>query len=131
MSLIGENLSFGYNKNSILFENLDIEIKKDEIIGLRGYSGYGKTTLGKVLAGYLPMRTGRIYVNEKLQNDKLKFNPVQMIHQHPEKSINPRWKIHKVLEESDIEKEFIMEKFGISHDWLNRWPCLLYTSRCV
>ena len=25
-------------------------------------------------------------------------------------------------QESDIEKEYIMEKFGISHDWLNRWP---------
>lgn len=122
MSLIGENLSFGYNKSEILFKNLDIEIKKDEIIGLQGYSGSGKTTLGKVLAGYLPMRTGKIYVNKKQLTEKIKFNPVQMIHQHPEKSINPRWKIHKVLDESDVEREFIMEKFGISCDWLNRWP---------
>lgn len=121
MSLEGKNLSFGYTKDKLLFSGLDIEISEDEIIGLQGYSGSGKTTLGKVLAGYLPTFTGSIMVNGK-RVPKNTFNPVQMIHQHPEKSINPRWKINKVLENLGSEKGLIMDEFGIKEEWLTRWP---------
>ena len=28
------------------------------------------------------------------------YDPVQLIYQHPEKVMNPKWKMHEVLEES-------------------------------
>ena len=50
------------------------------------------------------------------------FNPIQMAHQHPEKSINIRWKINKILNEGWEVSKDIKDKFGIKEEWLNRWP---------
>ena len=50
------------------------------------------------------------------------ISPVQLIYQHPEKAINPRWKMKKVLEESGMFREEVMEALGIERDWLNRYP---------
>lgn len=60
MSLIGKNLSFGYNKKNLLFKNVNICINSNDILGLQGFSGSGKTTLGKVLAGYLDSFSGKV-----------------------------------------------------------------------
>lgn len=122
MSLIGKNLNFGYNKRNLLFKNVDICIKANTILGLQGFSGSGKTTLGKVLAGYLEPFTGKVEVDGEVYSKKTKgFHPVQIIHQHPEKSINPRWKMKEVLQEADIDREEIMNIFQIKEEWLDRW----------
>ena len=49
-------------------------------------------------------------------------SPVQLIYQHPEKAINPRWKMKKVLQESGMFREEVMEALGIEKDWLERYP---------
>ncbi len=48
--------------------------------------------------------------------------PVQLIYQHPEKAINPRWRMKKVLEESGMFRDEVMEALGIERDWLDRYP---------
>ena len=53
------------------------------------------------------------------------FNPVQLIYQHPEKVMNPKWKMHEVLEESWDVPDSLLEDFGIQKSWLNRWPAEL------
>ena len=50
------------------------------------------------------------------------FCPVQMIYQHPELAVNPRWKMEKTLNECWNPDEKILERFGIEKDWLTRWP---------
>lgn len=123
MSLIGKNLSFGYNKKNLLFKNVNICINSNDILGLQGFSGSGKTTLGKVLAGYLDSFSGEVEVDGKVYSQKTAgFHPVQIIHQHPEKSINPRWKMKEILQEADIDKEETMDIFQIREEWLERWP---------
>ena len=47
---------------------------------------------------------------------------MQLIYQHPEKAINPRWKMKKVLEESGQCSSQIMQALGIEQDWLGRYP---------
>ena len=50
------------------------------------------------------------------------FCPVQLIYQHPEKAINPRWKLRKVLSESGELREDVLAAFGIEQAWLDRYP---------
>lgn len=50
------------------------------------------------------------------------FCPVQLIYQHPEKAINPRWRLRRILEESGQRKEEVLDAFGIERGWLDRFP---------
>ena len=50
------------------------------------------------------------------------YNPVQMIWQHPELSVNPRLKMREVLREGDFVEERVVRGLGIEPDWLNRYP---------
>lgn len=65
------NISFSYRKNKPVIEDLNLEIKKGEFIGIIGLSGTGKSTLADIIMGLLPVDSGEIYVdNVKLsQND--------------------------------------------------------------
>lgn len=118
--LKGENLSFKYGKNEIL-KNVNINIKSNEVKGLIGDSGSGKSTLCKILAGYKNTKTGFVTIdNEPIPNKG--FNPVQLIFQHPELTVNPKWKMHQVLEESWDVNDEILEEFGIQKSWLQRYP---------
>ncbi|PLX26934.1 hypothetical protein C0583_05485 [Candidatus Parcubacteria bacterium] len=46
-----------------LFNDLDLEIKKGEIIAFSGINGCGKTTLGKIVAGEIKPKTGKLINN--------------------------------------------------------------------
>lgn len=83
-----------------------------------GPSGYGKTTLCKILAGYLEPCKGQILLDGK-PLPKKGYCPVQMIWQHPERTVNPRLKMEKIL--SDQVENRIIEGLGIEEDWLNRY----------
>lgn len=54
-----QNLGFSYNHEAIL-ENISIQIKRGEFIGIIGPNGSGKTTLLKLLLGLLRPKTGNI-----------------------------------------------------------------------
>ena len=73
------------------------------------------------MAGYLKPIEGEILLDGKPLPVK-GTSPVQLIYQHPEKAINPRWKMKKVLQESGMYKEEIMNRLGIEKDWLERYP---------
>ena len=45
-----------------------------------------------------------------------------MIYQHPEKSVNPRWKMSKILNEAFKIDDNILSEMGIEKSWLSRWP---------
>lgn len=57
------NMSFGYNKKSLLFKNLDLELYVGHIYGLLGKNGAGKSTLLKNLAGLVFPLSGHCTVN--------------------------------------------------------------------
>ncbi|HSC66120.1 MAG TPA: ABC transporter ATP-binding protein [Cellvibrio sp.] len=52
---------------------VSFSIAKGEIVGLLGHNGAGKTTVMKMLSGYLEPSEGHIYFEEKLLSDHLKF----------------------------------------------------------
>lgn len=125
MQLKIENISFRYNdKSPCILKDINMKIESGERVGIIAPSGYGKSTLAKIIAGYENPTCGKILIDGKEIN-KNGFCPVQMIHQHPELSVNPRWKIEKILNECWNPDDKMLEKLGIEKEWLKRWPAEL------
>ncbi len=64
-----ENLNFEYEKNKAILKNINIEMKKGEILGVYGDSGIGKTTLLNIIAGFEKEKSGSIYIDGKRINN--------------------------------------------------------------
>ena len=90
-------------------------------IALVGPSGYGKSTLSKILSGYLKPTEGKVLLNGELLPEK-GYCPVQMVYQHPEQAVNPRWKMDKTLNECWKPDQNLLDSMGIEKEWLKRWP---------
>lgn len=58
-----ENLTHIYDGEVIAVQNVNLEIKKGELIGVIGQNGSGKTTLVKHFNGLLKPTTGKVLVN--------------------------------------------------------------------
>jgi len=64
-----ENVSFSYNADKIILDNISLEIKAKQHIALIGASGSGKTTLAQVVAVFYEKDTGIIkYNNEEIES---------------------------------------------------------------
>ena len=122
MKLKIENLSFKYpNAKKYLLKDVNLELDNKKIVGLIGDSGSGKSTLCKILSGYIDNYEGNMTFNEN-PLPKKGFKPIQLIYQHPEKVMNPKWKMKQVLEESWNVPDELLDEFGIQKQWLKRYP---------
>lgn len=122
MKLKIENLSFKYpNAKKYLLKDVNLELDNKKIVGLIGDSGSGKSTLCKILSGYIDNYEGNVTFNEN-PLPKKGFKPIQLIYQHPEKVMNPKWKMKQVLEESWNVPDELLDEFGIQKQWLKRYP---------
>ncbi len=117
-----ENLSFSYDGKNEILKNVSLEVKPGEVLGLMAPSGFGKSTLGKLMAGYIKAPRGTVTVDGLDINDLRGFLPVQMVHQAPEKNVNIRWKVEKILNEGWEVDSDVKEKFGIENSFLNKFP---------
>ncbi len=121
MHLEAKNISFGYAQNHWVLKDLHIAIRQGEVVGLIGPSGCGKSTLARILAGYEKPVKGAVTLGGN-PLPKKGYNPVQLIFQHPEKSVNPRWRMFQTLSEGGIHSIEKLNDFGINKEWLYRWP---------
>ncbi|MEG6523648.1 ABC transporter ATP-binding protein [Desulfotomaculum sp. 1211_IL3151] len=123
MLLKGENLSFHYQSgNRQILNDFSLAIESGEIVGLRAPSGFGKTTLCKILAGYIMPESGQVTLDGKPLQAYSGYCPVQMIWQHPELVINPRLRMFQVLKEAGDIDDRIIQGLGIQEGWLRRYP---------
>lgn len=60
------DLTFGYTKNEPVLENVSFAIEENEFIGVIGPNGGGKSTLCKLLMGFLRPWQGSIVIQEKV-----------------------------------------------------------------
>ncbi len=61
-----KNVSHSFHKsNSTIFEKINLNIKKNEIIGICGESGSGKTTITNFLMGLLEPTEGKVLIDGK------------------------------------------------------------------
>ena len=123
MKLEARELSFRYdNGNRQILNQMSMTLESTDRLGLIAPSGFGKTTFCKILAGYEDPDSGEVLLDGKPLSAWKGYCPVQMIWQHPELSVNPRWKMGEVLKEGDQVEKRIIDGLGIEPDWLNRYP---------
>jgi peptide/nickel transport system ATP-binding protein/oligopeptide transport system ATP-binding protein len=124
-------------------DDVSFHIKKEEILGLVGESGCGKTTCGKVILRLQEPTSGKIYYNSQditnlTKKQLLEYRKKMMIiYQDPFGSLDPRMtigatiaepiEVHNIIPKNEKqEKENkiieIMEKVGLTPDQINRYP---------
>jgi len=65
-----ENLSAGYGDMQVLFD-INLNVEEGEVISLVGSNGAGKTTILRIISGFLPVKTGTItYLGQDLLKTK-------------------------------------------------------------
>ncbi len=122
MRLEARKVSFRYHtRQSWILQDLDFGVEQGERVGLLAPSGYGKTTLAMLLAGYLKPSKGEILLDGMPMQSR-GVCPVQLICQHPEYAVNPRWRLRRVLEESGQMQKDMLDSIGIEREWLDRFP---------
>ena len=117
MSIKIENLEYVYMPGSPFekkaLDNVNIDIKDGEFVGLIGHTGSGKSTLVQHLNGLLKPNSGRVVINERETTakgeelKKLRFD-VGLVFQYPE---------HQLFEET-VYKDiaFGPRNLGLSND---------------
>jgi len=98
-------------------DGISFEIKKQEIFGLAGESGSGKTTTGRVILRLIEPTSGKVFFRDKeiTTLSESEFRPfrrkMQIIFQDPYESLNPRMTIFDtVAEPLRVQKMAMDEK---------------------
>ena len=123
MKLEARDISFRYGEGERqVLAHVDLTVESGERVGIMAPSGFGKTTLLKILAGYERPESGEVLLDGTPLERFRGYVPVQMIWQHPEQAVNPRVRMQAVLQEGDSISERLIEGLGIERDWCNRYP---------
>ena len=77
-----------------LYRDFDLAVGPGERVSLSAPSGFGKTTLCRLLAGYERPQAGEILV-DGAPLPKRGTCPVQLILQHPEAAVDPRMRMER------------------------------------
>ncbi|MGX9418895.1 dipeptide ABC transporter ATP-binding protein [Vibrio sp. WJH972] len=81
---------------------LSLDIRKGDTYGIAGESGSGKTTIARMIMGLIDATSGRIMIEEQpleiWRNDKQNCHSIQIVHQNPAASLNPRRTVAQTLE---------------------------------
>ncbi|MBN1147270.1 MAG: ABC transporter ATP-binding protein [Anaerolineales bacterium] len=119
-------------------DQVDLEIRRGEVVGIVGESGSGKTTLGRTMLRLIHPNAGQIYYNGedvdsmgKEQLRRLRAN-MQMIFQDPYSSLSPRlrvsylltepYKIYKVPADDQYSVSELLHMVGLSSEQANKYP---------
>lgn len=119
--LVVKNLSYSFSDNKIL-DNINIEVKKNEIVSIVGSSGAGKSTLFNLIAGLLDKQSGDIHISdsEKNQGNVAYMLQKDLLFEHKTVIdnvilpliINGVLKKEAIEEGMEILKQFNLEKYA-------------------
>ena len=104
-----------------LYQGFDLAVAPDERVALCAPSGFGKTTLCRLLAGYERPQAGEVLVDGEPLSRRGAC-PVQMIWQHPEAAVDPRMRMGATLAEAGEVPGRLLDDLGIQKRWLSRYP---------
>jgi len=108
-----DNLSFGYKKDFLLFEDISFSLKKGQIKAIVGESGAGKSTLFELILGNLkPLKGG------------VKAAKFSQVFQDPYSSFHPSYTLINQIEDvaslDDLSQ--VLDEINLDYDLLLKLP---------
>lgn len=120
---------------------VSLEVRKRETLGVVGESGSGKTTLAKAIVGTAPIGAGRILLNGidlaslDIEVRRQIRKEISMVFQDPLAALNPRMTVGQIIAEplrthrprldnSEVKSRVgnMMERVGLLPNLANRYP---------
>lgn len=134
--LIAENISYGYPGRPPLLRCVSLDVAPGERVALKAASGAGKTTLCRILAGYIAPDSGRVLVDaqelacggsrKRVPASCRGPYPVQLIWQHPEQAFDPLLRVGRSVceagEPSSADNRALADLLGVREQWFSRYP---------
>ena len=110
------NLSFGYNKEKLIYKDFNLVLDKGQIISIVGQSGSGKSTLFELITGNLKPLHGNI-------NSK----KIACIYQDPYSSFHPSFAIIEQIKDvitnlDEQEVQTLCEQIHLQKSLLYKKP---------
>ena len=117
--------------------DISLDIHAQTTYALVGESGSGKSTIGKIVVGLLPPSEGTVLVEgidllkeEDEERVETVRSDIQMIFQDPYASLNPRWRVGRIIEEPVASRggdvnglaEKLLQQVGMSALDANKYP---------
>ena len=108
-ALEARNVSAGYRIASggkplaLVLKDVDVAVKRGQVVGMIGESGCGKSTLARVFAGLLPAMGGEIALDGQALAPSLKkrtreeLRKVQIVFQMADTALNPRQRVGDIV----------------------------------
>jgi len=122
-------------------DGVSLTLKKGQTLALVGESGCGKTTVGKAMLHLNDITEGSLSLNgttvDKPKSELLKKlrKQIQIIFQDPYSSMNPRKRVHEIIEEGMLalrpelnsngrlqEIKALLSQVGLPENAINRYP---------
>ena len=139
MTLISvENVSFGYEKDRQVLNDVSFAVRRGVNVGLVGESGSGKSTILRLLLGLARPQAGRIdFAGKGLNLSDRAFmrryrKAVQPVFQDPYSSLDPRQRVDRIIAEPlrslriggdrDAAVEAALAAVGLPADAGRRYP---------